>query len=214
MAAVKSVLTRTWDALASFRGLRRNHSTHEPCSDGDDFQLHPYIHEVPSEEVDEGAWSIYSTTPESIDSNDQDLVFCKNNVFLTCPRQKKNLGDSDSQSATSDPLEYFTPIGEDELESSSVSDDMEHIPGYMHIVTRGAPFGPSLVLNWSPNTIMDPREAVQSATEDKEKPSRSCISVDLGKMESIKILYELDDRKRITSGQVSKPKVKVWSAWW
>ena len=209
MAAVKSVFTRTWGALASLGGLRRNHTAPEPCRDENDFQLHSYIHEVTSEEVDEGAWSIYSTTPESIDSNDEDLVFCKNNVFLTCPRQTKNLSDSDSHGAMADPLKYFTPIGEDELESSSVDDDMDHIPGYMHIVTRGAAFGPSLLLNWSPNTIMDPREASQDSTEDKEKPSRSCVSVDLGKMECIKILYELDSRKRITSGQVQKPKVNV-----
>ena len=209
MAVVKSVFSRTWDALASLRGLRRNHTTAEPCSDGNELQLHSCIREVASEEADEGAWSIYSTTPESIDSNDEDLVFCKNNVFLACPRQTKNLDDSDSEGATVDPLKYFTPIGEDELESSSASDNMEHIPGYAHIVTRGAAFGPSLVLNWSPNTIMDPREAVRSSTEDKQKPNRSCVSVDLGKMESIKILYELDGRKRITSGQVGKPKVKV-----
>lgn len=209
MAVVKSVFTKTWDVLASFGGARRNQHVPEPRNDGDEFRLHSHIRQVNSEVDDESAWSIYSTTPESIDSNDEDLVFCKNNVFLAVPRwTKKNISESDNHGATADPLKYITPTGEDEEDISSSDDHMTHIPGYMNIATRGAAFGPSLILNWSSNTIMDPREAMQDSAEGNKKSERSCVSVDLSKMESIKILYELDGRKRITSGQVRETEGK------
>lgn len=104
-------------------------------------------------------------------------------------------------------------------------EEEEEIEGYMYICTRGSDFGQTLILNWTPNNSMTNHSRIQSGGTDptqgdysKPNPSETgaarggacsrdrterehdSLSLDLGRMESIRILYRYESPTAGISG--------------
>ena len=165
-------------------------------------------------------WSVYSGSLEEIQNLEDDVVFCKNNVYLKYPNRKSKLlnGESPSDSSvtsfTSDSITVPEPLGSipmKTLSDSSPQTDQDSnivIPGYFHISTRGSDFGQTLIMNWSPNQLMSQGDhrpihpLSSSATNKYDKPSVASLSIDLSQMESIRIFYQNDPFDPVTGGEV------------
>ena len=91
--------------------------------------------------------------------------------------------------------------------SSSEEENLVLVPGYFYITTRGTDFGQTLILNWTPNSIMGSirkRSSEKAESIDKNnRPSCSSVSIDLGRMETIRVFYTLSqDNKHIDGGEI------------
>lgn len=232
---MKPFFTKTLDVLTLGTLRRRRVNTVPNLAAGDgSYNSHASItHSMPSnvthvsEEIrdDTGSWSIYhaaSPTAERIDSHEDDVLFCKNNVFLKYPSQRTqspsdtsnnmssssdgSLGESIGHSIPMKPLS--TPAVSTTTKPTDQDDDLILIPGYMHISTRGSDFGKTLILNWTPNCHMTPINGGASlentGPSSVSRSSCSSISIDLGQMESIRIFYKCEPPEAgiITSGEV------------
>ena len=178
-------------------------------------------------------WSVYckSSSSEEISNQEDDVVLCKNNVYLKYPnrRSRNQSGESFSDSistnssgnssvpdttgnnSTGIPLK---PLPSAAQQQPRDQDSHILVPGYFHISTRGSDFGQTLIMNWSPNSLIsqvDPSPLPSSlpstlpsadATTNYNKPSVSSISIDLSQMESIRIFYQNDPFDPVTGGEV------------
>lgn len=228
---MKPFFSKTLDVLTLGTLRRRRVNTGINVTAGDEScDSHMSItHSMPSivthvsEEIrgDTGSWSIYhacSPTVERIDSREDDVLFCKNNVFLKYSSERTqshgdtsnnvssssdgSLGESIGHSIPMKPLS--TPAA---VSTKPADQDDDLIPGYMHISTRGSDFGKTLILNWTPNDHMTPINGGVSlestGPSSISRPSCSSLSIDLGQMESIRIFYKCEPPEAgITSGEV------------
>ena len=231
---MKPFFSKTLDVLTlgTLRRRRVNTVSNVPAGDESCDSHSSITHSMPSnltrisEEIrdDTGSWLIYhatSPTVERIDSHEDDILFCKNNVFLKYPSQitrspsdtsnnvssssDGSLGESIGHSIPMKPLS--TPAVPMATKPADQDDDLTLIPGYMHISTRGSDFGKTLILNWTPNHHMTPISGGGSlentSPSSVAKSSCSSISIDLGQMESIRIFYKCEPPEAgITSGEV------------
>lgn len=180
-------------------------------------------------------WSVYckSSSSEEIPNQEDDVVFCKNNVYLKYPnrRSRNQSGESFSDSTSTNSSGNSSlpdttgnsigiPLKPLPSAQQQPRDQDSHIlvPGYFHISTRGSDFGQTLIMNWSPNSLIsqvDPSPLPSSlpsslpstlpstgATRNYDKPSVSSISIDLSQMESIRIFYQNDPFDPVTGGEV------------
>ena len=149
--------------------------------------------------------SFASPTRQTPDEDEEDdVVFRKNNVFLKYPsnpsgRRRRNSTSTSSDRSSSDDRMDFC--------SSSEEENLVLVPGYFYITTRGTDFGQTLILNWTPNSIMrSARRRTPDKTESADKsdrPSCSSVSIDLGRMETIRVFYTLSpDSKLIDGGEI------------
>ena len=147
-----------------------------------------------------GSWSIYHTSPspEVLDPQEDDVLFCKNNIYLKYSlKNKDTLASSYSSSDSSliDSLGHPT--------RSEGTDQVQLIPGYMQISTRGTDFGQTLILNWTSNSQMY-HLSNQGAVGGSSSTKSSCfssISIDLGATETVRIFYQLTNGL-ISSGEL------------
>ena len=127
------------------------------------------------------------TTPE-----EDEVLYSKNNVLLKYPPRRTG--------------------GEQTSSNDGTSGNQVLIPGFLFITTRGSNFGSTLLLNWAPNSSMrvpenDTTPSTAAAESDQspfdlERPSCSSVSIDLGKMEIIRIFCHKDDDGFLTKGEM------------
>lgn len=125
------------------------------------------------------------TTPE-----EDEVLYSKNNVLLKYPPRRTG----------------------GEQTSSNDSANQVLIPGFLFVTTRGSNFGSTLLLNWAPNSSMrvpendaTPSTAATESNQshfDLERPSCSSVSIDLSKMEIIRIFCHKDDDGFLTKGEM------------
>lgn len=181
----------------------------------------PPVIQLSDQEECANGWSIYgsSPSPETFEDTEDDILFRKNNVYLKYPSRRRALtGDSASSSVSN----VSTEAVADSFQMRPLSDESKHVsgspgsqleekegmilvPGYMSVATRGSDFGQTLILNWTPNSVMDKTSGGASGGRPAsfpDRPSCSSVSIDLGQMESIRVFYQLDTHQRISGGEV------------
>jgi hypothetical protein len=141
-----------------------------------------------------GSWSIYmSPSPETFDSMEDDVLYCKNNVFLKCSSKSDgHFTDSYSSSESSLIESHYRSLQLSGVATPTPPQTSNEtlVPGYMQIHTRGSDFGQTLIMNWTPNHHLN-------GTADSTAKQRSLIdknikplSLDLGQMRMIHIFYQ------------------------
>lgn len=164
-----------------------------------------------------GSWSIYHTSPslDFMENSEDDVLFRKNNVYLkhsTKTNESLLSSYSSSEGSLMESLSYSKSLSEatpiDTPTSAPVSiDQVELVPGYMQISTRGTDFGQTLILNWISNYHLANHSSVpldrgaSSAAKPRPHSPHSPVSIDLGEMETIRVFYQLADQL-ISSGEV------------
>lgn len=143
-----------------------------------------------------------STPIERMETPDQDeILFRKNNVFLSYPKQHVSNKSYDMSRLHSRQSER-TPSPHAQLPSSTSSltdssnsnssngsfpDNQVLVPGYLFVTTRGSNYGTTLILNWAPNSSMKtpassasptppPPLALQSPTASTIDDTRTVIT--------------------------------------
>ena len=211
---MKGLFTKAFDVVTFGQFRRRNSSSLTDPHNATDGR--PSIYSQDYTDHPDSDWTIYSETPsrEETESFEDDVLFCKNNVYLKYPsrRTRSPCGESpssvDSNGSISSGINEVTesvghsiPLKPISIEPPGDKDGMVLIPGYFHISTRGSEFGRVLILNWSPNSLMskgDFSSVNGGGNATHEKPSCSSLSIDLSQMESIKIFYQVDQSKVLT----------------
>ncbi len=223
---MKPFLSKALDAM-TFGTFRRRPTISSVPDNQTDGRVNPSVSSIQPrflEHLDHD-WSVYSGSLEEIHNMEDDVVFCKNNVYLKYPNRRSRPlnGDSPSDSsvnssisivtATESPLGHSIPLKPLSSDSSAQTDQDSNvlIPGYLHVSTRGSDFGQTLILNWSPNQLISqsdngghqpvPFSANRNNHHDN-KPSVSSLSIDLSQMESIRVFYQNDPFDPVTGGEV------------
>ena len=235
---MKPFLTKALDAV-TFGQLRRRGTISSFPDNATDGSINASSSSPPRyREHPERDWSVYckSTSLDEVQTNEDDVVFCKNNVYLKYPNRKgrhqngESFSDgssttSNSGSMTESMTSHSIPLKTLPSAAHSQTVDQDSnilIPGYFHISTRGSDFGQTLIMNWSPNSLMSqsdnppltssPAEATATATMatagsngnkyQYDKPSVSSLSIDLSQMESIRVFYQSDPFDPIGGGEI------------
>lgn len=122
-----------------------------------------------------GSWSIYdhaasSPPPERFDSLEDDVIFCKNNVYLkhltppTCDHTSSYSGNTPDRASpkvggASPKVGGGSPKVSGASNGSATMTEVNLISGYMNLCTRGSDFSQTLILNWTPNHHMKRQSA-------------------------------------------------------
>ena len=212
MAMMKPFLTKTLDVITfgTLSRRQRGNTTVESHVQAQQ-SLSVNSFQVPEHEDCENGWSIYSTsyTPENLETVEDDVLFCKNNVYLKFPGKRTRSPSNSSKTSSTNSGGSLTESVGHSIPMRSLSgsnyvsgDNIILIPGYLYISTRGSDFGQTLILNWTPNSIISPDDSVPSpkGAIPVDKPSCSSVSIDLGQMESIHIFYQTGSD--VTIGEV------------
>ena len=135
-----------------------------------------------------------SPVEKYITPEEDEVLYSKNNVLLKYPPRRIGGEQASSNGGTTD------------------SSNQVLIPGFLFITTRGSNFGSTLLLNWAPNSSMrvpendtTPSTAAAESNQshfDLETPSCSSVSIDLSKMEIIRIFCHKDDDGFVTKGEM------------
>lgn len=232
---MKPFLTKAWDTIT----LRRRPTVTRYPSDinldvtclNSHAEHREHSREHHNSDSSSGGWCVYCNTSslEDIDTDDDNVVYCKNNVMLKVPNRRSKLLSSGSPGNFMDmkrnssppdqpiPMRNLPPsASSNTLHGSSYHDDNTLlIPGYFHISTRGSNFGQVLILNWRSNASMTgtstrpspPRMglglSLGGATgggASSHRNDKNSVSIDLSQVESIKIFYQ--DEEGGVSGEV------------
>lgn len=212
MAMMKPFLTKTLDVITfgTLSRRQRGNTTVESHVQAQQ-SLSTNSFQVPEHEDCENGWSIYSTshTSENLETLEDDVLFCKNNVFLKFPGKRtrspsnsSNTSSTNSGGSLTESVGHSIPMRSLSGSNCVSGDNIILIPGYLYISTRGSDFGQTLILNWTPNSIISPDDSVQSpkGANPVDKPSCSSVSIDLGQMESIHVFYQTGSD--VTTGEV------------
>lgn len=162
VSGISSITRGTYNAL-TFSRLRNSHSEERSGSNEIENKELSSVNGAAANSHDHGSqgWSTSPsyTPPPHLQhiTQEDDILYRKNNVYLKCEVEARAKSDSSSSlvesSGSSSPAIQSLRLLQQSTNSNPQPTE-EKVPGFLFIASRGSNYGSTLILNWAPNSTM------------------------------------------------------------
>lgn len=164
VSGISSFTRGTYNVL-TFSRLRHSHSEDRSGSDEIEIKESSSVNGAAANSHDRSSqgWSMmsasYTPPPPHLQhiTQEDDILYRKNNVYLKCEVEARAKSDSSSSlvasSGSSSPAVQSLRLLQQSANSTPQPTE-EKVPGFLFIASRGSNYGSTLILNWAPNSTM------------------------------------------------------------